>query len=291
MATASNNLDRQDPPTVPPRHPDIVNRGNFERAFSAIRTKLYEHALELTADEVAAERLMEEVKAMAYSERRLLGRRESFAAWCESRLRAHHAAGLQRYGHDPAPHRGRSSDFARTAGPATSPAKQQQAGESKLRVADVMSTPAFVAERSATLADVAGIMRARSVRHIPVVDADGVPVGMITSGDLARIGVWGDLLWPERDERSAGGLLGVVRAEDIMSTPVRWVHPEDSLTTAAALMAGGKRHALPVVTRAAPRRRVSEPGDEPGDRILGIVTAQDLLHAAYLNSPSEGSAR
>lgn len=274
---------------VPPRHPNIVNRGNFERAFAAIRPKLYAHALELTADEADAERLIEEVKAMAFDERRLLGRRESFAAWCEARMRAHHSAGLQRYGHDPGTARGGFRHPGSNAEPKPSTAQQQQTSESRLRVADVMSTPAYVAERTATLAEVAEIMRERSVRHIPVVDADGIPVGMITSGDLARIGVWGDLLWPERDQRAEGGLLDIVRAEDIMSTPVRWVHPEDSLTSAAALMAGGKRHALPVVTRAAPRRRVSEPGDEPGDRILGIVTAQDLLHAAYLTPASESA--
>lgn len=288
MTSNLPDAGRQDPPTVPPRHPNLINRGNFERAFAAIYPKLLEHAIDLTADRVQAERLVEEVRAMAFSERHLLGRRDSFAAWCEARMRAHHQAGLQRYGHDPSP-----GPIARPPGrpagdasPQTSVAKREQLRESRLRVADAMSTPAFVADRDATLAEVSQLMRERSIRHVPIVDADGVPVGMITSGDLARIGVWGDLLWPERKERPGPGLLEVVRAEDIMSRPVRWVHPEDSLSTAAGLMAGGKRHALPVVTRAAPRGLTSEPSGEPGDRILGVVTAQDLLRVAYLQPPN-----
>lgn len=273
------------PPHVPPRNPSLVNRGNFERAFAAIRPILFEHARELTGHRAEAERLIDEVKALAFSERRLLGRRESFAAWCEARMRAHHAAALQRHGHDPHPPRG-PRPYPGADDPARrSAAERGRARAPRLRVADVMTTPAFVVTPEASAAEAGRVMRERSVRHVPVVDDEGMAVGMITAGDLARIGVWADLLWPERDARGEEGGLGSVSVGDVMSSPVRCVYPEDSLSSAAALMTGGKRHALPVVTRAAPRAASSEPGDEPGNRILGVVTANDLLRAAFLVPP------
>ena len=54
------------------------------------------------------------------------------------------------------------------------------------RVDDVMSINVVTASRDETLGAIAERMRETGVRHIPVVDEDGRPLGIITQTDLLR---------------------------------------------------------------------------------------------------------
>lgn len=57
----------------------------------------------------------------------------------------------------------------------------------ELRVKDIMSTTLFMCREDDTLEDAFRIMSERQVRRLPVLDADGRLVGIVTLSDLGRL--------------------------------------------------------------------------------------------------------
>lgn len=55
-----------------------------------------------------------------------------------------------------------------------------------ITVGEAMSAPARTVSRTRSVADVAAIMLEEGINRLPVVDADGVLVGLISRGDLVR---------------------------------------------------------------------------------------------------------
>jgi CBS domain-containing protein len=87
----------------------------------------------------------------------------------ETDLMTHMALGSR-----PAPHRhGKGSPASRKAHATT-------AGE-------LMTTPAVTVRAHATIVEAARVAGRAGVRHLPVVDADGVLIGIISRGDLLRV--------------------------------------------------------------------------------------------------------
>lgn len=116
--------------------------------------------------------------------------------------------------------------------------------------------------------ELAGLLAERRVTAVPVVDAAGRPVGVVSENDLLRKATdrleTGDRVSPmphlEAWERAkAEG----ARAEEVMSAPAVCVRPDWTVVEAARLMEihGIKR--LPVV--------------DASDRLLGIISRRDLL--------------
>jgi CBS-domain-containing membrane protein len=58
---------------------------------------------------------------------------------------------------------------------------------SPLTAADVMTRPVVTARLEATLADTARLMRTRKLRRLPVLDAAGALVGMVSQVDLLKV--------------------------------------------------------------------------------------------------------
>jgi len=58
---------------------------------------------------------------------------------------------------------------------------------SPLTAADVMTTPVVTVRPEATLADTARLMRRRKLRRLPVLDAAGSLVGMVSQVDLLKV--------------------------------------------------------------------------------------------------------
>lgn len=54
----------------------------------------------------------------------------------------------------------------------------------RTRVADVMTTDLVCCPPVACIDDVAELMRRRRIRHVPVVDAEGFVVGLVSIGDV-----------------------------------------------------------------------------------------------------------
>jgi CBS domain-containing protein len=115
-------------------------------------------------------------------------------------------------------------------------------------VAELMTRRVAVCRDDDSVAFAHQIMLWRSVRHLPVVDAKGALVGMMSDRDLLQIVVEGP-----------GGARPL---REVMSKPVSTVTPETPVAEASALLVAGRIDSLPVVK---------------GGKLLGILTTTDIL--------------
>jgi CBS domain-containing protein len=102
--------------------------------------------------------------------------------------------------------------------------------------------------------------RAR-VRHLPVVNRDGLLVGIITARDLRRH-LFAPRVFQELGTTPVDVLLRAVPVAEIMSTDVITVEPDDDLAEAARTMRERQVGSLPTL--------------ENG-RVVGILTEIDVL--------------
>jgi len=105
------------------------------------------------------------------------------------------------------------------------------------------------------------LMRARAIRHLPVVDGRGRLIGIVTDRDLREV-VFDAAVRGWLAEEAAR--LGELRVDEVMTWGVVTVTPATDLRAAAALMRERRLGALPVVE---------------GARLVGMLTEHDLLAA------------
>ena len=140
-------------------------------------------------------------------------------------------------------------------------------------VKDVMTTAVMVVRRGATFKEMAVALRRHRVSALPVVDADGKVIGVVSEADmlakeaLIDPGVI-DGLVHHKEVHKAGGLT----AGDLMTHPAVTVRPEDSVEHAARLMYNLRIKRLPVV--------------DAGGGLVGVISRTDLL-AVYDRPDSE----
>jgi CBS domain-containing protein len=124
-----------------------------------------------------------------------------------------------------------------------------------------------------------GRMREQRLAQLPVVDATGHLVGMLTEHDLLdRLAPapmpspWA-LVFDEKDRLTAGHLETVgVTVGELMTQPSLAIVPDATIATAARLMRGHAIGALPVVVN---------------DVCIGLVTRADVLD--HLARPTAGT--
>jgi CBS domain-containing protein len=152
-----------------------------------------------------------------------------------------------------------------------------------MKVREIMTTAVVTVAPDAHLKDVIGQMVRSGVSGLPVVDADGRLVGLVTEADLISKEAYGnqrhralalmsDVL-SGRDHRWVMKAKGKVAADVMTARPVV-CRPDDDVEVVARrmLQEGVKR--MPVVT---------------GDMLIGIVSRQDIL--SMFNRPDEVVAR
>jgi len=116
------------------------------------------------------------------------------------------------------------------------------------------------------------IMQLGRVRHMPVLDADGRVIGIVSHRDLLETSL-SRLLAIEPAERRA--FLGSVEIAQVMTRQVETIEPETTLARAAERMLRHRIGCLPVVGR--------------DGVMIGILTETDLLRCAYGESPPAGA--
>lgn len=121
-------------------------------------------------------------------------------------------------------------------------------GASPSTVAELMTRRVAVCRDDDTVAFAHQIMLWRTVRHLPIVDAKGAVVGMLSDRDLLQVVVEGPA--------------GALPLREVMSRPVQTVAPETPVSEASAMLATGRIDALPVVKNG---------------KLLGILTTTDIL--------------
>ncbi|SNY46269.1 CBS domain-containing protein [Arsukibacterium tuosuense] len=130
-------------------------------------------------------------------------------------------------------------------------------------VAELMTADPLCVLRSASLKDAHDLMRQKNVRHIPVIDANGELVGMLTQkimiakvmGLMAQYGA----VALERKEKQ-------LLVSELMATDFAAVNAEQSLSDVADFFVSNRHGCLPVVDSA--------------NKIIGILTSSDFVRLA-----------
>lgn len=130
-----------------------------------------------------------------------------------------------------------------------------------MRVSELMSRNVATVAVSESCQEAVSRMVRRKIRHLPVVDGEGALVGIVTDRDL-RHHLFEPRVLKGIGAVSVDALLKAVPVEEVMSSPVVTVAPDDDLEEAARAMLEDKVGSLPVV--------------EAG-RVVGIITETDLL--------------
>jgi CBS domain-containing protein len=142
-----------------------------------------------------------------------------------------------------------------------------------MNVGDAMTREVTIIRFDATVIDAMRLMLDKKISGLPVVDADGAVVGMVTEGDFLRraeIGTekrhsrWLELLLaPGRLAREYVGAHGRI-VEEVMTRAIVTIAEDMSLAEAVQLMQEHHIKRLPVMTQG---------------RLTGIVSRADLLKA------------
>jgi CBS domain-containing protein len=139
-----------------------------------------------------------------------------------------------------------------------------------MKVADVMTEDVFTTSPGTPLREVAEKMLQYGISGMPVVDAEGYVVGVVSETDI----LFKERVAPERDglvdwlvhygEDPPAAKLAARTVGQAMSSPAVTIKSRRSVAEAAALMLDLDVTRLPVVD---------------GDRLVGIVTRTDLVRA------------
>ena len=130
-----------------------------------------------------------------------------------------------------------------------------------MQVREVMGLNVITIAASTSCHEAATRMFREKLRHLPVVDAAGAVVGIVTDRDL-RHRLLAPAVLPGGSGLSIEHVLKSTAVNEVMSTPVLTASPNDDLLDAARTMLAKKIGSMPVVD---------------GGRVVGIVTETDLL--------------
>jgi CBS domain-containing membrane protein len=126
-------------------------------------------------------------------------------------------------------------------------------------VENIMSTDVFTLGRNDKLSIADDVMSQKRIRHLPVLDADGMLCGILTQRDLFRGALLRSLGYGQRAEQK---LLDSLAVKDAMRDEVVTISPKSTLSDAANLMLSNKIGCLPVVE---------------GERLVGIISEADFV--------------
>lgn len=140
-----------------------------------------------------------------------------------------------------------------------------------MKAKDVMTTGVVTVSPDTTVNQIANILLDKHISAVPVVDAGGTLVGIVSEGDLirraetgteARPSWWLELLRTSEDKALAYVKTHGRRADEIMSTTLVTVEEDTDLRDIARLLEERRIKRVPVVK---------------DGRLIGIVSRADLL--------------
>lgn len=146
------------------------------------------------------------------------------------------------------------------------------------KIADVMTRDVVVIEKSAPFKEILRRMEESDVSALPVVDAGGRLVGIVSESDLlvkesrADEAIIEERLFEGRRRRLERGKAEGLVARELMTSPAVTVGPDATLPQAAHLMRDHGVKRLPVT--------------DMNGRVVGIVSRRDLL-TVFLRSDAE----
>jgi len=123
-------------------------------------------------------------------------------------------------------------------------------------IADIMSPDPVSINADAQVGQALELMRAHSVRHLPVTTREGKLVGLLSETDILR-------LFPRKElNRYEANLLSRTPVRQIMKTDPHFIEPTVTIEAAAHLFASCHLDCLPVVEN---------------QRLVGVITETDVF--------------
>lgn len=122
-----------------------------------------------------------------------------------------------------------------------------------------MTSPAIVASETMVLPDARRQLREKRIRRMPVINAEGQLVGIITEGDINRVS---DSHITDVRDYNMYHRVGDLPIRDIMTRSVVFVSPDTPIQDVARLMYDHRIGGIPVVDQ---------------DHIIGMITESDLF--------------
>ena len=127
-------------------------------------------------------------------------------------------------------------------------------------VKDIMTADVIAVRSDAPYREMTALLRSRRVSGLPVVDAEGIVVGVVSETDLlTRVLERRPGRWPHHTHATTAELT----ARDLMTRPAVTTSPDEPVASVARLMSARKLRRLPVV-------------DGQG-HLAGIVCRSDVL--------------
>jgi CBS domain-containing protein len=166
----------------------------------------------------------------------------------------------------------RLTDARRSGRPVTA-AGLDGKGDRTMQASDVMTTDVVTVRPDTRVEQIAGLLLERRISGVPVVDADGRLVGIVTEGDLMRRpeigterhrGWWLRMFGDERERAAEYARAHGFRAEQVMTRNVVTVTEETPLGEIARLLEEHRIKRVPVVR---------------DGKVVGIVSRANLLHS------------
>jgi CBS domain-containing protein len=141
-------------------------------------------------------------------------------------------------------------------------------GTMTLTVSDVMARSVVTAREDSSFKELVGLLQECSAGALPVVDAAGMIVGVVSEADLLLkedLDLFAPHLFEGHVRRIEREKAAAVYARDLMTAPAVTIRPDAHLTDAAHLMHERRVKRLFVT--------------DPNGRVLGVVSRMDLLRA------------
>ncbi len=133
-----------------------------------------------------------------------------------------------------------------------------------------MASPVATVTATDSVAKAWELMGERKVRRLPVTNADGALVGIVTRSDL--LSIFG--ISPDAEH---GGGHWTTPVENVMTADPRTASPRDPLEVAARLMQDSKISGLPVV--------------DASGKVVGMITESDIFRVLIKVLGAEKGAR
>ena len=143
-----------------------------------------------------------------------------------------------------------------------------------MQAKDIMTTDVVTVAPEATVEEVAKIITDRGISGVPVVDANGEVVGIVTEGDIiarskklhipTHFQLLGGVIYLESTKKLEKDLQKMVafQVKDLMTTEVFTVSPEASVEEIATVMTEERVNRIPVVDRG---------------KLVGIISRADIV--------------
>jgi CBS domain-containing protein len=139
-------------------------------------------------------------------------------------------------------------------------------------VKDIMTTDVAAVRSDAPYREMTALLRTRRVSGLPVVDAEGIVIGVVSETDLlTRALEPRPDRWPHHGHTTTAELT----ARDLMTHPAVTTRPDEPVASVARLMSAHKLRRLPVV--------------DVQDHLVGIVCRSDVL--SVFSRPDEDICR